>query len=91
MLKNLKENTTNSIPTILFLHGINGRKEHKIETIYQYAKYGYAVISVEQRGHGESGTPSGFLSIEPYDMIEVIDYIEANYQYANTSHIGLLG
>jgi alpha-beta hydrolase superfamily lysophospholipase len=89
--KNLKENTTNSIPTILLLHGINGRKEHKIEIIYQYVKYGYAVFSVEQRGHGESGTPSGFLSIEPFDMIKVIDYIEANYQYANTSHLGLLG
>ena len=89
--KNLKENTTNSIPTILLLHGINGRKEHKIEIIYQYVKFGYAVISVEQRGHGESGSPSGFLSIEPYDMIEVINYIEAYYQYANTSHMGLLG
>ena len=86
-----KENNTHSIPTILLLHGINGRKEHKIGTIYQYVKLGYAVISVEQRGHGESGSPSGFLSIEPYDMIEVIDYIEANYQYANTSHMGLLG
>jgi dienelactone hydrolase len=89
--KDLKENTANSIPTILLLHGINGRKEHKIEIIYQYIKYGYAVISVEQRGHGESGSPSGFISIEPYDMIEVIDFIEANYQYANTSHMGLLG
>ncbi|MHA1931182.1 MAG: alpha/beta hydrolase, partial [Promethearchaeota archaeon] len=89
--KNLKENTTNSIPTILLLHGINGRKEHKIEIIYQYVKFGYVVISVEQRGHGESGSPSGFISIEPYDMIEVVDYIESNYQYANTTHIGLLG
>ncbi|MHA2283134.1 MAG: alpha/beta hydrolase family protein [Promethearchaeota archaeon] len=86
-----KKNTNHSIPTILLLHGINGRKEHKIRTIYQYVKFGYAVVSVEQRGHGESGSPSGFLSIEPYDMIEVIDYIQANYQYANTSHLGLLG
>ncbi len=88
---NLKENDINSIPTILLLHGINGRKEHKTGIIYQYVKLGYAVISVEQRGHGESGSPSGFLAVEPYDMIEVIDYIEANYQYANTSHIGVLG
>jgi alpha/beta superfamily hydrolase len=87
----LKNNDTNSIPTILVLHGINGRKEHKTGIIYQYVKLGYAVISVEQRGHGESGSPSGFLAIEPYDMMEVIDYIETNYQYANTSHIGVLG
>lgn len=89
--KNLKENVTNSIPTILLLHGINGRKEHKTGIIYQYVKLGYAVISVEQRGHGESGSPSGFLSKEPDDMIELIDYIGANYQYANTTHMGLLG
>ena len=45
--KDLKENNTNSIPTILLLHGINGRKEHKTEILYQYVKLGYAVISVE--------------------------------------------
>ena len=89
--KDLKENNTNSIPTILLLHGINGRKEHKLNIIFQFVKFGYAVVSVEQRGHGESGGPSGFLSKEPYDMVEVIDYINAKYQYANTSHMGLLG
>lgn len=89
--KDLKQNTTNSIPTILLLHGINGRKEHKTGILFQYVKLGYAVISLEQRGHGESGSPSGFLSVEPLDMIEVIDYIDANFHYANTSHIGILG
>lgn len=89
--KDLKENDTNSIPTILLLHGINGRKEHKFSIIYQFVKLGYAVISVEQRGHGESGGPSGFLGKEPDDMIEVIDFIENNYDFANTSHMGLLG
>ncbi|TKJ19189.1 MAG: hypothetical protein CEE43_16095 [Promethearchaeota archaeon Loki_b32] len=89
--KDLKENDTNSIPTILLLHGINGRKEHKVSIIYQFVKLGYAVISVEQRGHGESGGPSGFLGKEPDDMIEVIDFIENNYDFANTSHMGLLG
>ncbi|MHA1914329.1 MAG: alpha/beta hydrolase [Promethearchaeota archaeon] len=89
--KDLKENDTNSIPTILFLHGINGRKEHKVNIIFQYVKLGYAVISVEQRGHGESGSPSGFLNKEPQDMSEVIDYIEANYHYANTTHMGVIG
>ncbi|MHA2473711.1 MAG: alpha/beta hydrolase, partial [Promethearchaeota archaeon] len=87
----LKDNDTNSIPTILFLHGINGRKEHKVNIIFQYVKHGYAVFSLEQRGHGESGSPSGFLNKEPQDMIEVIDFIDANYHYANTTHIGIIG
>ncbi len=89
--KDLKENTTNSIPTILLLHGINGRKEHKMSIAYQYVKLGFAVISVEQRGHGESGSPSSFLSKEPYDMIQIIDFVENNYDFANTTHIGILG
>lgn len=89
--KNLKENDTNSVPTILLLHGINGRKEHKVSIIYQFVKLGYAVVSVEQRGHGESGGPSGFLGKEPDDMIEVIDFIQNNFDFANTSHMGLLG
>jgi dienelactone hydrolase len=89
--KDLKENDTNSIPTILLLHGINGRKEHKIDIIFQYVKLGFAVVSVEQRGHGESGSPSSFLEKEPEDMVEIIDYIESNYDYANTTHIGVLG
>ena len=88
--KDLKENDTNSVPTILLLHGINGRKEHKISIIFQFVKLGYAVVSVEQRGHGESGGPSGFLGKEPDDMSEVVDFIENNYNFANTSHMGLL-
>ncbi|MHA2391876.1 MAG: alpha/beta hydrolase [Promethearchaeota archaeon] len=87
----LKEKVTKSVPTILFLQGINGRKEHKRNIIFQYVKFGYAVVSLEQRGHGESGSPSGFLSKERYDMIEIIDHINTTYQYANTSHIGLIG
>jgi cephalosporin-C deacetylase-like acetyl esterase len=89
--KDLKENDTNSIPTILLLHGINGRKEHKFEIIYQYLKLGFAVVSIEQRGHGESGSPSSFLRKEPSDMVAIIDYIENNYSFANTTHIGVLG
>ena len=87
----LKETNTNSIPTILLLHGINGRKEHKTNIIYQFVKLGFAVVSVEQRGHGESDSPSGFMGKEPEDMSEVIDYIEINYEFANTSHMALLG
>jgi pimeloyl-ACP methyl ester carboxylesterase len=89
--KDLRENDTNSIPTILLLHGINGRKEHKLQIIYQYVKLGYAVVSIEQRGHGESGGPSSFLGKEPYDMMQVIDFLEDNYDFANTTHVGVLG
>jgi alpha/beta superfamily hydrolase len=80
----------NSISTVLMLNGINSRKEDNIYKAYQLVKRGYAVFSIEQRGHGESTGPSGFLGKEPNDMVEVLDYIENNFHFANISHIGLL-
>ena len=79
-----------SIPTILFIPGINRRKEdHRFKAL-NLVKFGYAVFTVEQRGHGESEGLSGFIGKEPEDMIEVIDYIEENYAFAKTSQMGLM-
>jgi len=80
-----------SVYTILMLNGINSRKEDNFYKAYQLVKRNYAVISIEQRGHGESGGPSGFLGKEPYDMIEIINFIEANFQFVNSTYLGLLG
>jgi len=88
--KDLNKINNSSVPTILMLNGINSRKENNFNKAYQLVKLGYAVFSIEQRGHGESGGPSAFLGKEPDDMIEILDYIELNYQFANISHIGLL-
>lgn len=79
-----------SVPTILLIHGINGRKENFKNKIFNLVHRGYAVFSVEQRGHGESEGLSGFIGKEPYDMIEVINYISENYPFADTSKLGLL-
>ncbi|TXT56267.1 MAG: Alpha/beta hydrolase family protein [Promethearchaeota archaeon] len=86
----LKKNDS-SVPSILMLNGINSKKEDHFEEAFQLVKFGYAVFSVEQRGHGESKGPSGFLSKEPYDMVEVLDYISLNYEFVNNTHFGLLG
>ena len=79
----------NSVPMVLMLNGINSRKEDNINKAYQLVKRGFSVFSVEQRGHGESTGPSGFLSKEPYDMVEVLDYIENRYNFPNVTHIAL--
>jgi dienelactone hydrolase len=81
----------NSVPTILLLNGINSRKEDNFIVAYQFLKKGYAVFSVEQRGHGESFGLSGFLSKEPFDMIEVINFIQEEYNFVNYSHISVIG
>ena len=79
----------NSVPMVLMLNGINSRKEDNINKAYQLVKRGFSVFSIEQRGHGESTGPSGFLSKEPYDMVEVLDYIENRYNFPNVTHIAL--
>jgi len=79
----------NSVPMVLMLNGINARKEDNINKAYQLVKRGFSVFSVEQRGHGESTGPSGFLGKEPYDMVEVLDYIDDQYNFLNISHIAL--
>ena len=79
----------NSVPMVLMLNGINARKEDNLNKAYQLVKRGFSVFSIEQRGHGESTGPSGFLGKEPYDMVEVLDYIENEYNFPNTTHIAL--
>jgi len=79
-----------SVPTVLIIHGINGKKEYHFSKAFQLVKMGYAVVSVEQRGHGESGGFVAFLGKEPTDMVQVIDYIVANFKFSNSSNLGLL-
>jgi len=86
----LLEEDENTVPSILMINGINARKEFNFDKVFQLVKFGYAVFVVEQRGHGESGGLSGFLSKEPNDMKKVIDHIEDKYDFADTDHLGLL-
>jgi alpha-beta hydrolase superfamily lysophospholipase len=86
----LLEKDEKTVPSILMINGINARKEYSFDKVFQLVKFDYAVFVVEQRGHGESGGPSGFLSKEPKDMQKVIDFIEDTYDFADTDHLGLL-
>jgi alpha/beta superfamily hydrolase len=86
---NLYNVDNNSVPMVLMLNGINSRKEDNLYKAYQLVKRGFVVFSVEQRGHGESTGPSGFLGKEPYDMVEILDYVENNYSFPNISHVAL--
>lgn len=86
----LKDKDDKSVPSILWIHGLNGRKERYLDKMFQFLKRGYAVFTVEQRGHGNSGGISTFINEEPKDMAKVLDYIEETHKFVNTSHMGLL-
>jgi esterase/lipase len=81
----------NSIPSILLIHGVNGRKENNFEKAFELVTLGYAIFAIELRGHGSSTGHSSLLRHEPDDMIEVIDFIALQYQFANHTHMGVLG
>lgn len=87
----IMEGENHSNPAILMLNGINAKKEDNFEIAFQLVKWGYTVFSIEQRGHGESEGPSGFLEKEPFDMVEILDFITEKYDFINQTHIGLLG
>jgi hypothetical protein len=87
----IMEEKNHSNPAILMLNGINAKKEDNFEIAFQLVKWGYTIFSMEQRGHGESEGPSGFLEKEPFDMVEVLDFITEKYDFINQTHVGLLG
>ena len=89
--QDLYEYKNNSVPTILICHGINNRKETAFSKVFHFVKLGYAVVSVEQRGHGDSGGIVSFYNKEPADMVNILDYIQQNFEFSNYTHMGLLG
>jgi pimeloyl-ACP methyl ester carboxylesterase len=92
MMKNQHLTITNySIPTILFIPGANNQKNNNFNLKIQAVKLGFAVIAMEQRGHGES---SGYFSLYGYefsDVSDVITYASLNFPQLNSSNIGLVG
>ncbi|MBD3354152.1 MAG: prolyl oligopeptidase family serine peptidase [Candidatus Lokiarchaeota archaeon] len=80
-----------SIPTILVVPGANNEKTKNIDKLIQPLYFGFAVIAMEQRAHGESGGYFTFYQQEPYDVSDVITYVDNNFNQLNCSHIALIG
>ncbi|MGV9173833.1 MAG: alpha/beta hydrolase family protein, partial [Promethearchaeia archaeon] len=89
--KNSSDQPDSSIPMILLLPGINSRKEFHFNKVFQLIKRGYAVVTIEQRGHGESEGRSSFIKKEVKDMQEILDFLECDFSFMNISHTGLYG
>ena len=80
-----------TVPAILFIPGANALKTKLMENKFNLLRAGFAVIAMEQRGHGESEGFFSFYEKEPADVSAIIDYLETNYPVLNNSNIGLLG
>lgn len=80
-----------SIPTILFVPGANNQKDNNFYYKVQAVKLGFAVVAMEQRGHGESGGYFSLYGYEYQDISDVITYISLNFPQINYTHMGLVG
>jgi ABC-2 type transport system ATP-binding protein len=67
----------NKVPVVLHSHGWAGSRTKSMSSFSDYLDEGMAVVSIDQRGHGESGGKAHVEdpAFEGEDMIRVIDYI----------------
>ncbi|TYC59407.1 peptidase S15 [Marinobacter sp. BW6] len=75
-------------PLILQGHGFSGSRSTEAGTdplapIEPLVDAGYAVISIDQRGHGESGGTIRVMDpdLEGQDLVQIVDWAEANLDY----------
>lgn len=91
MNSNIVGRSDKASPTIIWVPGINNDKYNGFGLKFQYLMAGYTVVSVDQRGHGESGGYFTFYEKECHDITDIINYLDNNFLQLNTTHIGLLG
>ncbi len=60
-------------------------------TYRTFLNLGYAVLSPEFRGHGSNRESSTLGWKEPYDILDWLNYLEANNKVVNTSNSGIMG
>ncbi|GGS54598.1 alpha/beta hydrolase [Actinokineospora fastidiosa] len=65
------------VPVLLHSHGWGGSRETAPESVQRYLDAGFGVVSIDQRGFGESGGKAhvGDPAFEGEDVIRVIDYV----------------
>src|SRR3954447_457570 len=68
---------TDPVPVILHSHGWGGSRTSSPTAFKTELDHGYGVVSIDQRGHGQSGGQAnvGDPDFEGQDMISVIDYV----------------
>ena len=67
----------NPVPVILQSHGWGGSRTSSPDAFGRELDRGYGVVSIDQRGHGDSGGQANVEDpdFEGQDMISVIDYV----------------
>lgn len=80
------------IGTLVFLHGIQDRKEYGAHLLYRevFNHQGYRVVQVDLRGHGRStGNTITWGARESHDLVQVLDHLEQ--QNLLVGRVGVIG
>lgn len=84
-------------PLVLQGHGFSGSRTTEAGTdplapIEPLVDAGYTVISIDQRGHGESGGTIRVMDpdLEGQDLVQIVDWAEANLDYLKYEQDNLL-
>ncbi|MBD3640361.1 MAG: peptidase S15, partial [Marinobacter sp.] len=84
-------------PLILQGHGFSGSRSTEagsdpLAPIEPLIDAGYTVISIDQRGHGESGGTIRVMDpdLEGQDLVQIVDWAEANLDYLKYERDNLL-
>ncbi len=86
-----KDLTNRSVPLIIGCHGMSDNYLTAFRTYRTFLSLGYAVLSPEFRGHGSNRESSTLGWKEPYDILDWLNYLEANNKIVNTSNAGIMG
>lgn len=82
-------------PVIIYLHGLSWSKNSDARFNLDLARKGFAVITLDQEGHGQtSGEIFGRETLGPFfweNVIGAVDYIYLRGDIFNTSSIGCFG
>lgn len=74
------KNTTEKMPAILAIHGLNNQKNHMANTALEFARRGYVVLSMDMSGHGRTtgknldhgaGGPAGLAYLRSLPNVDV--------------------
>ncbi|GAB4321097.1 MAG: hypothetical protein Kow0069_25300 [Promethearchaeota archaeon] len=79
------------LPLAVFCHGMSGNWLSAADLLYSLTLRGYAALSVEARGHGSNPAPMTLGFAEAWDVLALLDEVEARFPQVDVNRSGIVG
>ena len=83
--------TNHSVPLVFLCHGFGGDMYSFYDVCLTFLESGYAILMPEFRGFGTNEGSMTLGKVEPYDLIQWLDYVETNLPAININQTGIAG